>query len=170
MSHLRSLHLREAKSHAVVDVVAALPHLVTLKTHYIPQTSLTSQPKPAGRLRCLEVHISGGQVLNMWDWILILVPHTSSLESLIVRDPFVAPKSNAYRFPHEWAVPSTFLCGLAETHGSSLRHLILDAAHLTVEDLAFVCARFVRLEWLTAHVEGCNMVRGQVLAPCRLPC
>ena len=99
-------------------------------------------------------------MLNLWDWILAVAPHAPALETLVVRDILAVAKSSVYRYPHEWAVPPAFLRGLAEVHGASLRHLILDAAHLaTTNDLEFVCARFGALEWLTAHVAGCIMVR-----------
>ena len=156
---LLSLYLREAKSHAVLDILTVLPDLLSLKTHYIPQSPWTFSTKPASRLRHLEVHIFNGQVLNMWDWIHHVVPHASSLESFIIRDPAITSKTGAYRFPFEWTVPSSFFHQLAETHGASLKCLILDGLHVAPEDFKFICEHFPALQWLTVHIAGQCTVR-----------
>ena len=97
----------------------------------------------------------------MWGWLCELTPYPSTLESLRIQRTDPAIPEKCYPSTSE-TVPSWFLRRVAEVHGSSLKHLVIETAQLTGDNFNFVCESFSAVELLAVFVQGHNIVRSRL--------
>lgn len=145
LTHLRALRLKGAPSSAILEVLALLPSLLALDTEYFGHGRSKYADEPLSALRELTVRTSSVDVQGpkqLWPWIGTLVPRPS-LESFTLY---------AFSTQGEAVVPRRFILDLAQTHGETLRHLTVNSAQLTLEDIECVCTLFPNLEVLACSV------------------
>lgn len=150
LSGLRSLTLRNATTRDVLEIVAVLPALTVLDTHFLPCEGPEPRASPpACKLQRLTVYVAGQALRRLWTWLPQLVPNPGLL-SLSVRNHSAAdaPAVSA----RNWAVAPTFLKRVARIHAATLQELAFDAMYMTPRDLSFVCGSFIALERLMCHL------------------
>ncbi|KAH8827878.1 hypothetical protein DL96DRAFT_1709196 [Flagelloscypha sp. PMI_526] len=157
LPHLQDLRLKGASALAIPTIVSFLPDLQSLDAEFIqgvqylrsrqsgsPQTPPSSGNHP--RLTSLTVRTSMDALLfsqALWTWIKDLVPRPG-LEAL---------KICTYRMSMSHPiVPRMFLLEMILLHGDSLKHLALDNALLTLDDIECVCSNFTVLESLECAI------------------
>ena len=149
MLHLRSLRL-DAPTSSILDVLASLPHLTTLDVRYRTSGATNAlSGSPLTRLQHLTIHVIQDGAAGLWEWVLNLVPHPNSLQTLTVHNR--VPRGEAI-------VPSSFVRRLAQMHGDSVRQLFL--YNLAVEpDGAYVLfTAFRQLEAMSFIHHEWNLV------------
>jgi len=144
---LRDLRLKGAASSAIPDILTSLPALVALDTEYLRPSLLRplDRDAPLPLLQRLTVRTSSVDLqgpVRLWAWLHALTPRPS-LESFTL---------NAFSTAGQTNIPRDFLVSLARRHADTLRHLLVNMASLTLEDVQCVCELFPHLEELSCAV------------------
>ncbi|GJE94706.1 hypothetical protein PsYK624_108770 [Phanerochaete sordida] len=151
---LTSLTLRNITTRDVLEVLAVLPALTVLDTHFLVCAGSEARlPQPACQLQHLTIYVAGPSLRRLWTWIPQLVPRVG-LQSLTVRNRGAVDTSVSAR---NWTVAPTFLRRIARIHGATLENLELDALYMTQGDFSFLCGACTLLERLACGLTECDM-------------
>ena len=153
MVHLRSLRI-EVPTGSIPDVLESLPHLTTLDVWYRTSGAASAlSGSPLARLQHLTIHSLQDGAAGLWEWVLSLVPHPNSLQTLTIHN----------RVPGgEVIAPSSFVRRLAQTHGDSVRQLFLYNLAIESDGARVLFTAFRQLEAMSFIHHERNLVSGSL--------